>query len=239
VRSAGLGLATAGVLLALWSGRCGRSCATRASRAGASASSSASESPRLSVPRLSAAPKLDGEIEEPEWRGALRPGGFRAGSGATAHPFSEARFGWDQQNLYVALYAADQDIECRVKEHDGPVWIDDAFSLGFDPEGGDGTRYQIDLSATGVVTDVRLGLNGTRDAKWESGTRVGVDRDGSLNDASDEDEEWVIEAAIPLARLGIAPTAGTRFGLLAERCDTPKGAKRTCGSMRLELELRP
>jgi hypothetical protein len=54
--------------------------------------------------------------------------------------------------------------------------------------------------------------------------RTAVDRDGTLDDAHDNDEEWVVEAAMPLDELGPAPVAIT-----AERCDTTKSGEHRCG----------
>jgi len=45
---------------------------------------------------------------------------------------------------------------------------------------------------------------------------------GVLNDPSDEDEEWVVEAALPLMALGLAAAPGTRFSVAISRCDTPR-----------------
>jgi hypothetical protein len=185
----------------------------------------------LAVPRASGPIKTDGEVDEPDWTAAGRSGPFIDARGAEARPFSDARFLWDEQNLYVVLYAADDDIRAKVTAPDGPVWIDDAFSLRLTPAGAGAPTFAIDISATGVVMDARRGRDGKLDASWQSGIALGVDRDGSLNDASDEDEEWVVEAAIPWAALGVSAAAGTRIEIEASRCDTPRGTKeRRCGA---------
>jgi hypothetical protein len=57
--------------------------------------------------------------------------------------------------------------------------------------------------------------------------RTAVDRDGTLDDPNDDDEEWVIEAAIPIAALGPAPVA-----MSAERCDRTKDGVKRCSSWR-------
>jgi hypothetical protein len=200
----------------------------------------------LLVPRVSGPVQLDAEIDEPDWSRAARTGAFVDGAGVEARPYSDARFLWDDENLYVALYAGDDDIRTRVKEHDGPVWLDDAFSIHLAPAAGSPT-YVIEISAGGVITDGRRDEKGKLDLTWESKTKLAVDVDGSLNDASDEDEEWVIEAAIPLRALGAR--AGDRLLVDLSRCDTPRagvsydgaasgpkpragsaGAQRRCGS---------
>ena len=55
--------------------------------------------------------------------------------------------------------------------------------------------------------------------------RLAVDHDGTLDDAHDDDEEWVVEAQLPLDAIGPAPVAIT-----ASRCDRTKLGERRCGS---------
>jgi hypothetical protein len=66
------------------------------------------------------------------------------------------------------------------------------------------------VDATGHVSDPRV--------------RAGVDRDGTLDDARDDDEEWVVELAIPTSLVGTHPE------LDASRCDVTKQNHESCGS---------
>ena len=61
---------------------------------------------------------------------------------------------------------------------------------------------------------------------------TGVDRDGTLDQPSDDDEEWVIEAGMPLTSIGPPPIAIT-----AKRCDTPKDGTTRCGQWHGSLAL--
>jgi hypothetical protein len=202
----------------------------------------------LRVPHVSVPIKLDGELNEPPWNAvAARTGPFVDATGGEARPYSEGRFLWDDENLYVGLYAADDNIRAVVTAHDGPVWTDDAFALHFTLEAPLGAAftpgspvgapssptYAFDISAAGVVTDAKRVAGSRDDTSWESGIKVGVDRDGTLNDPKDEDEEWVVEAALPLRSLGLAPKAGSLARVLVDisRCDTPKRTKdKRCGA---------
>jgi hypothetical protein len=185
----------------------------------------------LSVPRLKGSLKLDGETLEDDWHADARTHPFTDATGGEARPFSEAHFLWDAENLYVLLYAADNDIRARVTEHDGPVWIDDHFELHLTPAGAVQPTYTFDVSPTGVVMDAKRVPGGKDDASWESGIKLGVDRDGDVNDDSHDDEEWVIEAAIPLRSMGAPGKPGTRFLVDVSRCDTPRHTKeKRCGS---------
>lgn len=227
-----LALSLLGAALALGGCRSSSSTTSAPEPSASSAAAVHADDALLMIPRAKGPIQLDGELDEDDWRSAARTGAFLDAQGGEARPFSDARFLWGDGALYVVLYAADDDIRASVKEHDGPVWTDDSFALTLRPEAPGSPSFQIDVSAAGVTTDVRRGARGLRDASWESGMKVGVDRDGTANDASDEDEEWVIEARIPLASLGLASAPGTRLRIESSRCDTPRaGGPRRCGRL--------
>jgi hypothetical protein len=115
--------------------------------------------------------------------------------GGEARPYSHIRLLRDAQTLYVGLYAADQDIRST-----------DAFQLAI------GT-LTLSIDPRGLITPPI------------AGARAAVDVDETLDDPRDEDEEWVIEAAIPF--IAVPPGAAT---IHARRCDTPKDGRERCGS---------
>ena len=185
---------------------------------------------RLLVPHADGNITLDGDMDDPGWLHATaRTGPFVASSGATARPYSDARFVWGDGHLYVALYASDEDIRAPRTEPDAPLWLDDAFHLVFSD---DKLARSIDVSPLGTVTDgIRaVGGQGPFDYAWSSGAHVSHELDGTANNPSDEDEEWVLEMAIPFESLGLEGERGDQIALTIHRCDTPKHAKRVCGS---------
>lgn len=121
--------------------------------------------------------------------------GVFTAGGGEARPYSQIRLLRDAQTLYVGLYAADQDIRSS-----------DAFELAI------GT-LKLSIDPRGLITPPI------------AGARAAADVDDTLDDPRDEDEEWVIEAAIPLA--AVPPGATT---IHARRCDTPKDGHMRCGS---------
>lgn len=189
------------------------------------------ESTVIQVPHTTAPIKIDGEATEEDWHHAGRGLAFVDEAGAEARPYSESRYLWDEQNLYLVLYAADDNILANIKEHDGPVWLDDSFSLRLTPSTlPPGEAYLIDVSAGGVTTDAKLGADGKRDLSWESGLKVAIDTDGTINNPKDEDEEWVVEGALPLRSLGLKGVAGERISIQITRCDVPRnGGPKRCG----------
>ena len=178
----------------------------------------------LRVPRASAPPKLDGEVDD--WRGAhAQTGMFKSVDGQNA-PDSEARLVWGDGKLFLLLYAADQDIRASVKTHDAPLWPEDAFKLSFG-QPGEAAAHVIYVSPIGTITDEAV-VADRLDSSWESHAEVAHDVDGTLNDSHDEDEEWVVEMALPLSSLGLRGEPGERIGFSVRRCDVPKGAGRRC-----------
>jgi hypothetical protein len=65
---------------------------------------------------------------------------------------------------------------------------------------------------------------------------VGHDVDGTIDDVRDDDEEWIVEAAVPLEQLGLGSQGG-RVGVTVSRCDVPKDGIERCGSYKGVLAL--
>ena len=154
---------------------------------------------------------IDGELEEPIWHGAVaRTGAFLDASGAPARPYSDARLVSVGDDLVVALYAADEDIRTAGSSRD---------------------LFRVTIGATTFEVSATGELVGA-----PRGTRVGHDLDGTLDDASDDDEEWVIELAIPWASLDL-PSGRERAHVAfeAERCDVTRDGARSCSSTRATL----
>ncbi len=169
---------------------------------------------------------LDGDTDDPGWQGDVaRTGAFVGPDGQTAaRPHSEAKLAWGDGFLYVELYAADQDIRATHETADGPVFSDGT------------TEHSFDLSPLGTLTDGErkvatcAGCAHPFDYRWTSGAHVSHELDGTPNQPSDHDEEWVLEMAIPFDALGLAGAPGERVGFAAHRCDTLASGERSCGS---------
>jgi hypothetical protein len=182
----------------------------------------------LRVPHLKGAITLDGDLDDTGWLGPLaRTGAFVGDDGTAARPYSDARITWGDGHLYLALYAADEDVRDAKRSPDGPTWLDDSFHIVFTR--GDETSV-IDISATGVVTDARKSHGKELDFSWQSGLHVSTELDGTINHPEDDDEEWSLEIALPLESLGLKGKRGESLGLSLRRCDTPKRGSRTCGT---------
>jgi hypothetical protein len=152
------------------------------------------------IPLPGTAMKIDAELVEPAWNLRAQRGVFTGTDGKIARPYSEIRLLADAENIYVALYAADEDIE-----------PDDAFEVEL---GGVKLRAAADGTTTPAV-------------------KSAIDRDGTLGKPGDDDEEWVVELAVPRGELA------DRIDVRASRCDTPKDRAQRCGSWSRALSLPP
>jgi hypothetical protein len=182
----------------------------------------------LHVPHAPASIIIDGDTDDPGWLrppGPARTGAFVLPNGAASMPYSDARLVWGDGELYVALYASDEDIESHVDTPDSPLWLEDDFRVEFR---NGSTGYSIEVSPKGVVTDGRREGSGAWDYTWNAGVHVSKELDGSLNNPKDMDEEWLIEMAIPFESLGMKGEAGESIWFSARRCDVPKASPRVC-----------
>ncbi len=185
------------------------------------------------VPHIRGMITLDGDTDDPGWKGpTLRTGEWVGGDGTPVHPHSEARVVWGDGYLYMNLYAADEDIQVRGKEPDSLSPEEDAFHVVFTDQ--DSERI-LDINPLGVVTDAIAQRGQTVDVShpdrsWNSHVHVSHELDGTPNKPGDNDEEWVLEVAVPFESLGLEGKPGEKIGLSMHRCDTLRTGKRVCGS---------
>jgi hypothetical protein len=184
----------------------------------------------LHVPHASAPIPIDAEIEGKKvWEaeaGTTRNLTDRDGKGMV--PYTEAKLRWGSGNLYFLLYAGDLDLEGA-----------DAFHIEI---GGPGGVRVVEVTVLGAVTSASCGASqdpaapvaiggGTCDRSWQSRAVVAVDRDGTVGRVGDNDEEWVVEMALPLDALGLANAGpGTRVPFAVRRCEMASDGPKACGS---------
>lgn len=170
--------------------------------------------------RLANPPKLDGIIAADEWGACAVATRFVSPSGLQPSAYAtEARLGWDRENLYVAYRCHEPDTNnpavARVAEKDGfNIWDDDCVEIFIDADLDRKSYCQVLANADGVVFDALIPDHETRDGsseqKWDSGATVKTGREAGA---------WTLEMAIPWKAFGIdgPPKAGTRFGLQLAR----------------------
>jgi hypothetical protein len=189
--------------------------------------------PALHVPRVAGAITINAETEgKTVWDGeGGNTGNLKDAAGQGMVPYTQAKVRWGDGKLYFMLYAGDLDLEGTVKDPDVPLDRDDSFRLEF----GEGDRVRVvSVSVLGTLYDALCsGSAGAApcDTGWQSHATIAVDRDGTLNKTGDNDEEWVVEMAIPLSDLGVSGARpGTRIPWSIRRCEVGYDGVHACGS---------
>jgi hypothetical protein len=183
--------------------------------------------PRTEIPtahavRFATPPTLDGALDE--WGDATRTEPFvNTMDGTQGAPEASARFGWDDQFLYVAFEIADPFLRSRGAQHDDHLWEEDCAELMIDPD-GDGLGYaELQVSPrieSGAPVTFDTWFDSRRQPQpfghidWSSGIEAAVHARGTVNDDA-ADEGYVVEARIPWTAFAIGPhpiTSAPRAG---------------------------
>jgi hypothetical protein len=189
----------------------------------------------LVVPYTSNVIRCDGQPDESIWNSAARTGSFRdTKTGHLVRPYSDTRLLASNDTLYLLLYAADENIHEPPKPMVDQALADfDHFDIHLHRVAAPAVIYHLQIAPDGSLFDARSENGGAEDARWASHIQMGFDADGTANNASDEDEEWLVEAALPLRDIGAAP--GETLLISVERCDTPKDGVHSCGAWGLDV----
>jgi len=182
-------------------------------------------------PRAVTAPIIDGKLDDAIWAhcplttGFTLPNTYRA----SAYP-TEARFCYDNNNLYVAFRCTDPAVTKltarATRRGDEAIWHDDAVELLLDLASDKRTYCRFVFNSTGCVLTGKgfnhsIDGNSVHDARLLSQATLTKGRgfdptwQGECTvKTGSEATAWVVEAAIPWSTLGIAaPHAGMSFGL--------------------------
>ncbi len=166
--------------------------------------------PPVQIPRVEKAPKIDGKfLEEEVWKNALKLDLFvNTMNGKPVPEKTDVRLLWDDNNLYIAMSAEDDNLKSEYKKHDDELWHQDAFELFLDPLGDKKDYFEIQVSPLGTVFDSHLPKYRENKNEWTSKMKVKVVTDGTVNNEEDEDKGWSAELAIPFASMeavGVTP----------------------------------
>jgi hypothetical protein len=188
----------------------------------------ADELPTYTIRRAAMPIVVDGRLDEPAWLAAPDVGRFQFPwwtSGKQEQTL--ARLLYDDHNLYVAYLCQDAHISAEHKERDSAVYRDDCVEIFVAPDPDRPAAYiNIEMNAAGAFLDqFRTGVAGEPvQGDWNAkGVRIATKIAGTLNDDSDEDQHWVLEAAIPLDNFAMLakqtpPQPADRWRVGLNRC---------------------
>lgn len=155
------------------------------------------------------APNIDGALDDVAWSAAAWTEDFIdiEGTSKPAPPLrTRAKVLWDDKNLYVAAELSDPRVWSTMKQRDEPLYREQAFELFIDPDGDRANYLELELNPLNTVLDLIMSKpyrdKGKADERFNvDGLRTAVRVTGTLNDASDVDEGWSLEIAIPWTSL--------------------------------------
>jgi hypothetical protein len=161
-----------------------------------------SDFPEYTIHRAGGPIVIDGRLDEPAWFAAPDVGRFsfpRYEGGKMEQ--TVAKLLWDDTHLYAAFICEDAHIWAVHTERDSRVWLDDTVEIFTSPDPGrPNAYYNFEMNVLGIFLDqFRPGGPGAEYAWDAEGIQIRTTIVGTLNDDSDEDSYWILEAAIPFS----------------------------------------
>ncbi len=161
---------------------------------------------------MTAAPRIDGVLDETEWEQAAMIDGFRTyvpDYGASMLGDTRVYMGYDEHNLYFGFLAFDPEpsqIRASVTARDN-IRQDDWVAINLDSFGDAQSLYAFYINPHGIQGDTRF-TGGTEDAGvdlvWYSAGRI-------------EERGYTIEVQIPLKSIRFQDGDPVRMGVIFER----------------------
>lgn len=145
--------------------------------------------------------EIDGQLDEAAWNSAVTIDAFQ-------FPWWEegkkeqttAKLLWDDDYLYVSFVCEDAHIWAEHSERDSPVYKDDCVEVFTSPNPDKLKDYfNIEMNAKGITLDYQHPEGPGTKVPWDPDLTIATHIDGTLNDDSDSDRSWTLEAAIPFA----------------------------------------
>ena len=122
---------------------------------------------------------------------------------------------WDQNALYILAKLNEPHIWATLRQRDTVIFYNNDFEVFIDPDGDTHDYMELEINALNTVWDLFLNkpyLNKNKvDNQWDiEGLQSAVSYNGTLNDATDIDQSWTLEIALPWKGL----SRGNKEGLI-------------------------
>ncbi|MGC4113323.1 MAG: carbohydrate-binding family 9-like protein [Myxococcales bacterium] len=192
--------------------------------------------PTYKAPKRTGDIVIDGALDDSGWKSVPSTGAFvRTNDGGAPRFRTDARLTWDDEFLYVAFNAEDEDVWAKADKKDDPIYQEEVVEIFIDADGDGKTYDELELSPKNVPFDAyfparRQGM----DLAWDSQMTTAVKIAGTLNDPSDKDRGWTAEMKIPVKNLASVPRwppqAGDKWRFNLYRLEWWDGRKNNEGS---------
>ncbi|MGY5849854.1 carbohydrate-binding family 9-like protein [Salegentibacter sp. F14] len=147
--------------------------------------------------------EIDGRDEEASWQKIPSSEDFIDIEGEKTPKYqTNMKILYDQEYLYFYARMEEPHIWATLKQRDTVIFYNNDFEIFIDPDGDTHNYMEFEMNALNTVWDLFIVKPYREPApvldSWDiQGLKSAVHISGSLNDASDEDEYWSIEVAIP------------------------------------------
>lgn len=154
---------------------------------------------------------IDGKIDDTEWQNAEWTDLFVDIEGdLKPMPYNEtrAKIMWDNDYLYIAAKMIEPHVWAKLTKRDEIVFFDNDFEIFLNPNNTTHQYFEIEINALNNIFDLYMNKPYREGSgalfSWDSqGMKHAVHIDGTLNDATDTDEYWSVEFAIPWRALTV------------------------------------
>ena len=166
--------------------------------------------------------QIDGKADEESWKNAKYTSTFIDIEGVkTPSQKTQVKMLWDDTYLYIYAKLYEKHIWGDLTKRDAVIFYNNDFEVFIDPSNTTHNYGEIEINALGTIWDLSLSkpyyLGGKAKNSWNlNRLKSAVFIDGTINDATDIDNFWSVEMAIPLANL---------YELKAGRSGIPKNGE--------------
>jgi len=149
--------------------------------------------------------KIDGFANEAAWQEAAWTDDFVDIEG-DKKPIPEFRTRtkmlWDENALYIFAELQEPHVWAHLNNRDEIIFYDNDFEVFIDPDGDNHNYFELEVNALSTAFDLFMNRPYNTGGKpligWDiSGLECAVHIDGTINDASNPDQKWTVEMAIP------------------------------------------
>lgn len=147
---------------------------------------------------------------------------------------TNAKMLWDNRYFYFFAKLEEPHIWATLTERDAVIYHDDDFEIFIDPDGDGHNYYEFEINGFNTLWDLfmhwpyHVGKKPNYLFNWSiPDIKTAVHIEGTINVASDEDQFWTIEMAIPWSALGEMakhkgmPRPGEQWRINFSRVDWP------------------
>ena len=189
--------------------------------------------PVYQVGRTSGSIKVDGKLDDIEWKKAPLVGDFVNNSDGSQSTYkTEARVLYDENFVYFAFRCGDDNIWATMKRRDEHLWEEEVVEVFLQADPNQPSYIELEVNPLGAMLDIYM-LAARKPLHYESWNseklRWAVQVDGTV-DGKAGDREWTCEIALPLEDIVTAPhrppLAGDRWRMnlyRGEQRPTPAG----------------